>query len=371
MLDFHPIQYHAPLYQRLARRGRVELRVLYLRDCGYRPAVDPAFGVTVSWDIDLLSGYRYRFLRPAARPPGHGRRVRELAGWVRGCDVVVIHGYSDPWMQAGTALCRLLRVPYLLRGDAGPDSRAAGLRRRARGALAWLSVSGSAGGLAIGQRNAAFYRKYGARRVTFAPHSVDNERFAGPAAASRAQVLARWGLDPALPVVAFCGKLQRHKRPLDMLAAAGALTRPASTLFIGDGELAGEVRAGIAPGRGAVTGFVNQSELPAVYQACDVIVLPSADEPWGLVINEAMAAGALPVVSDRVGAGPDLVSGVGEVYRCGDLPALTAALELALDRLGDPALPALISKRVGEYSLDRTAEGFERAARAARRGATA
>ena len=47
---------------------------------------------------------------------------------------------------------------------------------------------------------------------------------------------------------------------------------------------------------------------------------------WGLVINEGMAAGAFPVVSDRVGCAEDLVAGVGEVYPCGDVPSLTAAL---------------------------------------------
>jgi glycosyltransferase involved in cell wall biosynthesis len=357
VVDFHPIQYHAPLYRRLAERGQVEPAVLYLRDYGYRATVDPAFGVSLSWDVDLLTGYESRFLRP----PG----LADLTRWLRGREAVVIHGYSDPWMQTATALCRLLRVPYLLRGDAGPESRSAGLRRRARDALATAVVSGSAGGLAIGERNAAFYRKYGARSVTFAPHSVDNDRFARPPAVRRAEVLGRWGLDPGRPVLAFCGKLQPRKRPLDLVAAAGRLEQPVSTLFVGDGALAGELRARLTPGRGAVTGFVNQSELPAVYHAADVLVLPSADEPWGLVVNEAMAAGLLPVVSDRVGAGPDLVSGLGEIYPCGDVAGLAAALRRALARLADPALPALIAARVDRYGLDQTAAGFEQAALAA------
>ena len=71
---------------------------------------------------------------------------------------------------------------------------------------------------------------------------------------------------------------------------------------------------------GIVTGFVNQADLPSYYHAADVLVLPSESEPWGLVVNEAMAAGALPVLSDRVGATPDLVSGLGEIYPCGDIP---------------------------------------------------
>jgi hypothetical protein len=73
VLDFHPIQYHTPLYRLLSTRGNVELDVLYLDDLGLRPAIDPGFGVPVSWDIDLLSGYRGRFmLEPLPESPAVG-----------------------------------------------------------------------------------------------------------------------------------------------------------------------------------------------------------------------------------------------------------------------------------------------------------
>ena len=84
-------------------------------------------------------------------------------------------------------------------------------------------------------------------------------------------------------------------------------------LFVGDGVLAERVQASISPANGVVTGFVNQSDLPIYYHAADILVLPSDEETWGLVVNEAMAAGTLPVVSDKVGCAPDLVDGVGEV----------------------------------------------------------
>jgi len=68
--------------------------------------------------------------------------------------------------------------------------------------------------------------------------------------------------------------------------------------------------------------------LSAFYAASDCLVLPSEYEPWGLVVNEAMAAGLPVIVSDKVGCAADLVrSGEnGVVYRCGDLAALAKAL---------------------------------------------
>ena len=51
-------------------------------------------------------------------------------------------------------------------------------------------------------------------------------------------------------------------------------------------------------------GFRNQSELPALYALSDVFVLPSEDEPWGLIINEVMCAGLPVIASAEIGAVP-------------------------------------------------------------------
>jgi glycosyltransferase involved in cell wall biosynthesis len=361
IVDFNPIQYHVPLYQELAERSAVQLSVLYLSDRGLRPAFDSGFGVPVAWDIDLLSGYQNEFLPD---PGPWTRRLWQLTQWIKSQDVVVIHGHSDPWMLIAMAACRAARVPYLLRGDSGPDGRSGGWRGAVRWSTARAVVSGCAGGLAVGERNRQFYRRYQARRITFAPYSVDNDRFAKPPAVGRAELLARWELDPTLPVIMFCGKLQPHKQPLQLAAAVNRMTEPVTVLFVGDGELASQVTALLKPGRGRVTGFINQVELPAYYHAADILVMPSEFEPWGLVVNEAMAAGVLPVVSDRVGCGPDLVQGIGEIYPCGDVGALATALSRAIRRCADPQLRVRLRNRVACYSITATAEGFERAARA-------
>jgi glycosyltransferase involved in cell wall biosynthesis len=356
VFDLNPIQYHTPLYQRLAARGNVHLDVLYLSDHGLKPVLDPGFGVPVAWDIDLLSGYEHAFLAGS-----RAARARQLVRWLRRHDAVVTYGHSNLWMLAAAAAARACGVPYLLRGDSGPRGQSGGARGAARYVVARVVVGGSAGGLAVGRGNEQFYARYGAPRTVFAPFSVDNARFGAPPAVGRAALLARWGLDDRYPVVMFCGKLRPAKRPLDLAAAVARLDLPVSVLFVGDGTLAEEVTALLPPGRGAVTGFVNQAELPSYYHAADILVLPSESEPWGLVVNEAMTAGVLPVVSDRVGCAPDLVADLGEVYPSGDVAALTAALRRGLGRLGDPGLAGSLRQRVAEYSIDATAAGFEQA----------
>ena len=362
ILDFNPIQYHTPLYQSLAARGRVDLDVLFLSDRGYRPSLDSDFGIPVAWDIDLLSGYNHDFMLRHHQQRSAARRIRILNNWIMTHDAIVIHGYSNPWMLLATAICRIHSIPYLLRGDSGPRGQSTGLSRRIRDITARMVVSRSACGLAIGQLNEAFYRRYRAPRITFAPYSVDDERFARKPAVTRSDLLGRWGLDIRRPVILFCGKLYSGKRPLDVVKAIRDLPVEVNTIFVGDGVLADVIRASLKPGEGVVTGFVNQSELPAYYHAADILVLPSEVEKWGLVINEAMAAGVLPVVSDQVGAAPDLVAGIGEVYPCANLSKLTESLTRAMVRVQDPETRTQIRSHASRYSLAETVVGFEQAA---------
>lgn len=75
----------------------------------------------------------------------------------------------------------------------------------------------------------------------------------------------------------------------------------------------------------------------ARYWQCDVLVLPSHNEVWGLVVNEALAAGLYVVVSDACGCAVDLVERaripVGSVYRSGRIDSLVSALKLAEGRI--------------------------------------
>lgn len=93
-------------------------------------------------------------------------------------------------------------------------------------------------------------------------------------------------------------------------------------------------------------GFVQKEALPEYYTAADIFVLPTLSDPWGLVINEAMAFG-LPVIStNAAGVTYDLVkNGVnGFVVCAGDADSLYIALKRLCD---DPRL----RKKMGQESL--------------------
>lgn len=378
-LAVSPVFYQVPLYRRLAAAG-VDLTVIYASDAGVRP-YDAAFGGRkIAWDVDLLGGYRSRFLKRARENDVLGGFfglrdwdvVRELR---RGdFDAVWIHGYSylTQWLAIFSTILRrrelLVREEQtLLRSRRAP--------KRWIRALVLRALFSRAHGLYIGSNNRAFFERYGLRdeRLSFVPYCVDNGTLQGAAEELRARAGAlreEFELAAEGPVVLFVGKLTPKKRP-DVLLEAFALVRgdhPCSLLFVGEGPLEGELRARIA--RDGIpdvrfAGFLNRSEIGRAYAAADVFVLPSdAWETWGLVVNEAMNFELPVVVSDEVGSARDLVQpGVnGFIVDGADAAALAEALgRLVADGELRRRYGAASLRIVGAWDYDAAAAGIVRA----------
>jgi len=59
----HPVQYHAPLFREVEKLQNIESMVLYCDDMGLKPIYVDEFKTTITWDVPLLNGYKYKFLR--------------------------------------------------------------------------------------------------------------------------------------------------------------------------------------------------------------------------------------------------------------------------------------------------------------------
>jgi glycosyltransferase involved in cell wall biosynthesis len=143
----------------------------------------------------------------------------------------------------------------------------------------------------------------------------------------------RLGLPADSVIIQFVGKLTAQKHVGQMLHLARHLENASAHVMIaGSGPLEDTLRAAVtAEGLKNVTflGFVNQSSIAEVYAAGDVFVLPSEGEAWGLAVNEAMAAGVVPVISSEVGAAADLIrqGETGFVFPFGDWKTMTDQVE--------------------------------------------
>jgi glycosyltransferase involved in cell wall biosynthesis len=150
-----------------------------------------------------------------------------------------------------------------------------------------------------------------------------------------------------------------------LLAFARAKVNDSYLVFAGDGPLKPALeeeaaRLGILE-RVRFLGFVNQSSLPAVYSAADLLILPSEHEPFAVVVNEAMLCGCAVAVSDRVGARFDLVrpGENGFVFRCGEIEELAGILREALaDRPRLRQMGAAARERMRDWSPAQNIEAF-------------
>jgi glycosyltransferase involved in cell wall biosynthesis len=226
-----------------------------------------------------------------------------------------------------------------------------------------------------GKSSFQYVKNYGIRdeEIFTAPNAVDSELFFQKAAAVRQDAeIQRQSLQLPPRFFLFVGRLVREKGVFDLLEAYAKLTpelRAAVGLVLaGEGTARATLvrRASlIKPGQIQFTGFVHREQLASYYALAEVFVFPSHTDPWGLVVNEAMACGLPVIASDAAGSTADLVEDNwnGRVVRRGDMAQLTSAME----ELGrDPALRATMGKhsqeRILSYSPEVCAIGIARAA---------
>src|SRR5216684_3855253 len=343
----HPVQYMSPLLRRMAQHPQIDLQVAYCCLRGAHSGFDPDFGRPIQWDVPLLDGYSWVEIPNIGTGaesflglcnPGLWRIIRR-----NNFDAVFCHtGYLKASFWIAFLAARLSGPVFLFGTDANSlaprDSVSWKLSLKK---VLWPRLFSLADQIIVpSSRTRDLMRSLGFTedRITLTPYCVDNDWWAAQSAqVDRAAMRSAWRVEPSSTVVLFCAKLQPWKRPGDLLEAFAATGIARAVLvFAGDGPLRQTLyqRAldlGIAD-RVRFLGFVNQSALPAVYKAADLMVLPSEYEPFAVVVNEAACCGCAVAASDRVGAARDLIAPVNAelIYPCGDLERLTQLLRGSL-----------------------------------------
>lgn len=363
----HPIQYQAPLLRLIAQEPDIDLKVFFFSDISVKEFSDKGFCEKIEWDVPLLEGYKHEFL------PSLGPRNR-LSFWFpliygltdrlkRGSfDTVWFHGYGHFSHLLAVLAVKRLGGRVLMRGESSATSAPRSkFKNFIKEILLTRFFRQYDGFLCIGSMNREYYRGYGVpeEKLFFMPYAVDNEYFqrkVGEAVGRREAFRESLGLVPGRPVILYVSKFMARKHPMDLLEAYISLSPDGLRepdpylLFVGNGEERNRLeKRAKATGWNSIRfmGFRNQSELPAFYDMCDLFVLPSTHEPWGLVINEVMNAAKPVIVTDQVGCGPDLVENGenGYVVPVRDIVGLSQAIASVL---GNPER----ARKMGEKSLE-------------------
>jgi glycosyltransferase involved in cell wall biosynthesis len=178
------------------------------------------------------------------------------------------------------------------------------------------------------------------------------------------------GLD-GKKIILYVGRLEKRKNVDILIRAFAQIKRDdACLLIVGDGELRPyleELCKQLGLRNVYFLGKIDRDRLPPYYRLCDVFVYPTAREPWGLAINEAMQFGKPVIATPRVAAAYDLVKqGInGFIVPENDVQALAKAInriisdEKLAKRMGQKSKEIIVRS----YTYEHMAEGFKEAIR--------
>jgi UDP-glucose:(heptosyl)LPS alpha-1,3-glucosyltransferase len=190
-------------------------------------------------------------------------------------------------------------------------------------------------------------------RIDVVHPPVDLERFSGTDGRA---VRAELGLEPADEILLFVGHDFRRKGLADAITALAGLPEDVHLLVVGDGERGPFEAQADGAGLSERVHFAGGTEEPERYfEAADIFVLPTLQDPWGITLVEAMAAG-LPIVTTTVAGASAAVkeAGAGIVLPERSPSELRAALAALL---GEPARRRELGERGraagGRFGLER------------------
>jgi glycosyltransferase involved in cell wall biosynthesis len=319
----HPIQYNAPWFKLLAAESGLSIKVFYTWEQSQKnEKYDPGFGKVIGWDIPLLEGYDYTFVKNIAPQPGshhfkgidNPTLISEIEQW--GADSVLVFGWP---FKSHLACLRYFKgkIPVLFRGDSTLLDEQQGIKKLLRRMFLRYVYRHIDYALYVGTNNKAYFRAHGLKekQLCHVPHAIDNDRFSQPDDKYTIEADI-WRAELQLAddnfVLLFAGKLEAKKDPGFMLQLAKALQAPHYRFVIaGNGPMEQQLKeAAVHDKRIIFIDFQNQQQMPVLYRMAHVFILPSKGpgETWGLAINEAMACGRPVVSTTLTGGAIDLIN---------------------------------------------------------------
>lgn len=357
--------YRIPVFNALAGRAELDLHVMFLAE------TDPAlrqwrvYRDEIRFSHQVLPSWRWR--------PGKNSFLINRGLWSAlnrvGPQVIICGGYNYEAYWEALLWARRHGVRFLLWSESN--------RQDARRGRAWVEslkayfLSHCDGFVVPGKASCEYLQSLGstAAHIFTAPNAVDNTFFATQAENARAhapEIRARLRLPSRF--ILFVGRLVPQKGVFDLLQAyaklESGLRAEVGLVFAGDGvsreELEQEAK-GISPGTVCFPGFAQREDLAGLYALAETLVLPTHSDPWGLVVNEAMACGLPIIVSSVAGCSADLVGDGwnGYVVPPRDSDKLSRAINSLVRQ---PELQQTMSarslERIQNYSPEACADGL-------------
>ncbi len=360
--------YRIPVFNALAKHEDVEPHVIFLSENDPSLRQWDVYRDEIEFSYEVLPSWRRRIGKHNLLVNrGLSSALREAAP-----DAILCGGYNYPASWASLLWARRNHARFYLWVESNAHDRRNG--RLLVESLKRRFVRQCDGFVVPGTSSREYVRSLGTSddQIFVAPNAVDSRLFAQEAARLRDNIAHERGrLSLPTRFFLFVGRLIEEKGVFDVLDAYLQLPvdpcEQIGLVFAGDGAERAELeRRASDCGHGVVhfAGFVQRNELAGYYALADCLVFPTYSDPWGLVVNEAMACG-LPIITTPVaGCAPDLVRDGwnGRIVAAGDVEQLALAMrEIAGNTELRSRMGQNSAAHIESYSPEACADGIAQA----------
>ena len=286
-----------------------------------------------------ITGFTPVFLKGISYAPADAfcPQIREYLA-DRSFDIIVIGLYHSLTGMYAIRYLNRHKIPFLLSSDGGTAKDGKGFREGLKHRL----ISSADGWLSTGELCDDYLEHYGADKKKMYRYpftSVHRSQIVDhPLKADEKERLrSELDIDKDKVVIFSAGQFIYRKGYDVLFGAIGAIKKKDSAsyanmeLYIAGGEPTEEYikqieSLGIVD-KVRFLPYLNNEEITKYYRAADIFALPTREDIWGLVINEAMAAGLPVITTDRCAAGVEMVtSECGDIVPADDPMALADAM---------------------------------------------
>ena len=361
--------YRIPVFNALARHSGVDLHVIFLAETDRTQREWNIYKNEINFSYQVLPSWRRRYGKQSILL----NRGLSTALEVAQPDAILCGGYNYLASWQAQAWAHKQDVPFL----AWVESTA--IDRRGNHtlieSLKKKFIGGCDGFVVPGKSSAEYIRSFNIspENIYTAPNAVDIDYFAAQSKHAKANAaFYRERLQLPERYFLYVGRLVKQKGIFDLLQAYSLLPEKIKNevgmAFVGDGPERSQLQERTKEfnlRNVRFPGFVQKEDLPYYYGLAEAFVLPTHTDPWGLVVNEAMACGPPVIVTEVAGCAADLVKDQcnGFLVRPNDPIQLASALETIAN---DADMRAAMGQRsralIEHYSPELCAEGIAKAA---------
>jgi len=286
------------------------------------------------WKINSSEGIKEVFLKGISYKSFHFN-LGILNVIFQDFDVFFVGGYGYPSLIMTIIILKLLKKPWVMIID-GISPLKLNKRDYIADNFKKFLINDANAYFANGTVGKNFLEKYGILpgKIFNQYMTVDVDDFINKGKNSieiKKEVRKQYGIDDNTTIIIYVGRLIQNKGVQDLIDALKNLKNDGykiKAFIVGEGDFKEELQIKSHDIKSDIifTGHLDPDQIYKYYYASDIFVLPTYDDLWGLVVNEAMACGLPIIVSDAAGSSLDLIRNNGIIFKCHDINELSVAI---------------------------------------------